>query len=79
MTRKQYSIHGIPSDTLTGDKIGERAYKVAIDNMVELNTSLALTVIELESSNKRILEQLKLLNDRFEEAFNTGLTEIDHD
>lgn len=70
-----YSKQGLPEDLLTSDVEGERKLKVDAN----LSEQLATALIESESTNQKILEQLLLLNSRFEEAFNTGLTEADND
>ena len=77
--RARYSIHGLPNDTLTSDVINERAFKVSIENLSAVGSVLAARLIEMESMNNEILEQMKLLNNRFEETFNTGLNETDND
>lgn len=77
--RKQYALKGIPNDTLTSDIVNERSFKVSIDNLTELYQLTAASLVDSNSVNKKILEQLRLLNNRFEEAFNTKISEIDND
>tara|TARA_R110002096_G_scaffold428601_1_gene640516 strand:- start:163 stop:405 length:243 start_codon:yes stop_codon:yes gene_type:complete len=77
---EHYKIDGIPSDTLTSDKVGERAYKVSLDNqeiVSSLVEALTLATLKVESQNTDIIEQLKLLNLRFEEAFDTKMNAED--
>jgi hypothetical protein len=71
----EYNKKGLPDDLLTSKVYGERRIKVDAD--VELQ--LIKAMIGLESSNSKILEQMKLLNIRFEEAFDTKLTEADNE
>ena len=68
-----FSKQGLPEDLLTSKIEGERKLKVDAD----LAAQLAVAFIESESTNAKMLTQLKLLNARFEEAFNTGLEEKD--
>ena len=70
-----YSKNGIPEDLLSSDVEGDRRLKVDAD----LESQLAMSVIEANSLSLALLEQLRLLNNRFEEAFNTGITEADND
>ena len=51
--------------------------KVTIDNISELMLILTKAFIESEDQNARILEQLRLMNMRIEEAFNTRINEGD--
>lgn len=51
-----------------------------IDELIELLTAeLKESNIIAESNGSKSLEQLKLLNNRFEETFDTKLTEADND
>ena len=68
----------LPFDLMTNDVKDSRRLKVE-SVVVDLQKQLAETLITSESTNKMILEQLRLLNNRFEEAFNTGLNEVDND
>lgn len=66
-----------PNDLLTSDKIGERSVKVSITDAQNVDGPLSSLVFDLVASNVAILEQLKLLNARFEETFNTKIEECD--
>ena len=55
----------------------EVSVPVSTVNDVELEDGVVNALTELASSNKAILQQLKLLNARFEEAFDTKIEVID--
>ena len=66
-----------PNDLLTSDKIGERAVKVSLDNLSDVEVILLQALNDVSTSLCNISEQIKLLNARVEEAFETGLTTDD--
>ena len=59
------------------DDGAEVSVPVSTVNDVELEDGVVNALTELASSNKAILQQLKLLNARFEEAFDTKIEVID--
>ena len=69
-----YYHQGIPSDLLTSDYADKRRLKV--DDAALIQQVIEASV-QASSINREILEQMKLLNARFEEAFNTKLNEGD--
>ena len=75
----------MPIDLMTSELRNERRLKVEAEILAETGGSLELLLLRLisvsssENQSERILEQLKLLNLRFEETFNTGLNESDLD
>jgi len=62
---------GIPIDGAT------ESVKVKTVNKVELEDPVVSAIFDLTSTTKDVLEQMKLLNSRFEEAFNTKIDERD--
>ncbi len=74
--RARYSIHGIPNDILTSDTVNERRLKVEASDAGEL-LKLNAKVDGLQSLFESVNENLELLNARFEEAFNTGISKED--
>ena len=68
-----------PNDLLTSDKIGERAVKVSIENLGEVGFLIATQLASLVEAQEQTLSQLKLLNARTEEAFETNIQEDDAD
>lgn len=52
---------------------------VSIANLTEISRVLTVSLLDISSLNNKILEQLVLLNNRFEETFDTKLTEADND
>lgn len=78
MTDKHYTIQDFgPSDLLTSKKIGERAVKVSLDNLTDVELLIIRAIADLSSSICVIADQSRLLNARIEEAFNTGISEED--
>lgn len=55
----------------------EQSVKVTTVGDVELEDPVVDALTELANSNKSILKQLRLLNARFEEAFDTKIEVID--
>ena len=55
----------------------EQSVKVTTVNKQELEERVVSALLELTSVSCDILEQMKLLNARFEEAFNTNIDERD--
>lgn len=66
-----------PNDLLTSDKIGERAVKVEEVNPQDELSPIGSLLFDLVSTSASILEQVRLINARFEEALNTKITEAD--
>ena len=62
---------GIPIDGST------ESVKVKTINDIEFEEPMFRAILDLTAINSAMLEQLTLLNIRFEEAFNTGLDEGD--
>ena len=62
---------GIPIDGETD------SVKVSTVGDVELEEPIFRAILDLTSMNSKILEQMKLLNARFEESFDTKLNEGD--
>ena len=62
---------GIPIDGATD------SVKVKTVNKVELEDPVVSALFTLTSATNGILDQMKLLNARFEEAFNTKIDERD--
>ncbi len=55
----------------------DQSVKVTTVNKQELEERVVNALLELTSVSCDILEQMKLLNARFEEAFNTNIDERD--
>ena len=72
-------LQGMPDDLMTTDHPYARALKVSMENIAEIQSSLLVTLSDLIQSNVDIEKQLKLLNVRVEEAFETHIQEIDID
>lgn len=68
-----YEKRGLPEDLLTNKIEGERKVKVSSLSDSDTNSIIAALLSQISSSNNDIRDQLKLLNARFEEAFNTRL------
>lgn len=51
----------------------------SIEDISGVIVALNVLMTDLRITNKRTLEEIMLLNKRFEETFNTGLNEIDND
>ena len=67
-----YDDDGIPSILIDGETL-----KVSNANDTNTDSVNAHLLNELSVTNKEILNQLTLLNARFEEAFNTKIEEMD--
>ena len=67
----------LPIDLMTSELRNSRRLKVTDDNLVTVIELMMLANVQSESQNNSIINELKLLNARFEEAFNTGLEEKD--
>ena len=65
------SAKALPADMIYTDKNGVRWLRVDAD--------LSNALLEIEATNSSMLEQLLLLNTRFEEAFDTRIKAGDHD
>ena len=72
-----YHKKGIPDDLLTSNKEGGREIKVALTKNNQVSTELLKSLYLMRESNKLILNQLELLNARFEEAFQTKINKGD--
>ncbi len=68
-----YSKQGLPEDLLTSDIENERRLKVSSASDIDTNSITAQLLSSVVSTNRDVLAQLKLLNARVEEAFNTGI------
>ena len=77
MTRTPSVLQGLPDDLLDSDHPYLRSVKVSLQNLTELQAVMLQTFNELIESNKNIEKQLKLLNARSEEAWNTEIEECD--
>lgn len=77
MENIEYTIKGIPNDLLTNEKVNDRRLKVSNADDLNTNSITAKLLNEVVSTNRQILAQLKLLNARTEEAFNTKIEDID--
>ena len=69
----EFDLTGLPKDLLTSKFEGARSLKVSINEVGELLKTLTLALIESESVNHELLSEVKLLNSRIEEAFNTKI------
>ena len=67
----------LPIDLMTSELRGDRRLKVSDDSLATVIELMMLANAQNESQNNLIISELKLLNARFEEAFNTGLEEKD--
>ena len=76
-TRIPSVLQGLPDDLLDSDYPYLRNVKVSLQNLTELQAVILQTFNELIESNKNIEKQLKLLNARSEEAWNTEIEECD--
>ena len=68
-----------PNDLLTSDKIGERAVKVSLDNLSDVEGLLVSSLFGISDTLLEINRQMRLLNTRIEEAFETKIKESDID
>ena len=68
-----YHKKGLPDDLLTSTTEGEREVKVSLIASDDLALFLAQTLAQSIEQNQEIINQLKLLNIRFEEMANTKL------
>lgn len=68
---------GLPSDMVTSEIIGDRKLKVSIENLNQLGDLLSMSFAKMHEQNTLIINELKLLNLRFEEMANTNLTHRD--
>ena len=77
--RKRYSIKGIPNDILTNDIVNDRRFKVESqqDPDVEFTAPTYQLLASLLDVNIETLNQIKLLNARFEEMAETHINEQD--
>lgn len=65
--------NGVEGSTVT---VSQNA---SITNLDELENTFEIALIDLKSTMSEVRKQLQLLNLRFEEAFNTGITRGDID
>ena len=77
MANKEFTLPGLPNDTLTSEIVNERSFKVALQNLGEISDSLAIVLAKTHEQNDSIINELKLLNLRFEEMANTRINEND--
>ncbi len=68
-----------PNDLLTSDKIGDRAVKVSLENLSDIERILIEVISRMNDQLENISIELKLLNARYEEACETGINEGDID
>ena len=64
-----------PIDLMTSEKVNDRRLKVEAEiiSSEALILFVAQSLITVESQNSQIIDELKLLNMRIEEAFNTKI------
>lgn len=72
-----YTLPGIFSDLLTSEKIGDRKFKVSVENLSEIGKLLTISLLKTHEQNDLIIQELKLLNLRFEEMAETKITKDD--
>ena len=72
-----YDKQGLPDDLLTTDIEDEREIKVSPVANEEFEVFFSKILLEQNTISLKILEQLRLLNVRFEEAFDTKIKDGD--
>jgi len=72
-----YHKKGLPDDLLTSEIEGARQIKVSPVANEDFEIFLSKILLEQNTTSLKILEQLRLLNIRFEEAFETKINEGD--
>lgn len=71
---KPYSIKDFgPSDLLDSEVENERAVKVSLNNLTAVEQMLFRALSDLIDTNGLVLDQMKLMNARIEEAFETRI------
>ena len=74
MSDAPYNIQDFgPSDLMTSDKVGDRALKVSLTNLTDVEKMLLKALTDMSINLCNMNEQITLLNARFESVHETTI------